>query len=63
MNFVTFIFLVITFGIWFPIVAGFFLAVGLLWIIVYPIACTVHWVYMRIKTGKWGYWNLIAPGQ
>jgi len=63
MNLVTFIILLVTFGYWFPVVAGFFIGVGLLWAIGYPIACTAHWLYARVRYGKWGHWQLLYPGQ
>lgn len=63
MNFITFLLLLLTFPYWFPVVALPALAIGGLWMIGYPIACTVHWLYMRLRTGKWGYWQLLYPGQ
>lgn len=58
-----FLLLALTFPYWFPVVALPAIAIGLLWIIGYPIACTVHWLYIRLRTGKWGYWQLLYPGQ
>ena len=63
MNFATFVLLLVTFPLWFPVAAFFFIGIGMLWMICYPIACTVHWLYMRLRTGKWGYWQLLYPGQ
>jgi hypothetical protein len=63
MNLVTFLLLLLTFPYWFPVVALPVLALGLLWAIGYPIACTIHWLYQRLRTGKWGYWQLLYPGQ
>jgi len=63
MNFITFLLLVLTFPYWFPIVAIPTLIIGALWLIGYPIACTTHWLYMRLRTGKWGNWQLLYPGQ
>jgi hypothetical protein len=63
MKFATFLLLLITFPYWFPVVGGFFLFFGLLWVICYPIACTVHMLYARWRYGKWGHWQLLYPGQ
>ena len=63
MNFVTFLFLLLTFPYWFPVVALPVLAIGLLWMIGYPIACTVHMLYVRARYGKWVHWQLLYPGQ
>lgn len=63
MNFVTLLLLLVTFPYWFPAVALFFCGIGLVWIICYPIACTVHWVYFRLRYGKWGPWQLLYPEQ
>ena len=59
MNFATFILLVVTFGLWFPVVGGFFIVVGGLWMIGYPIACTVHMLYVRVRYGKWVRWQIL----
>ena len=63
MNFITFLLLVLTFPYWFPIVAAFFIGIGVLWMIGYPIACTVHLLYVRARYGKWVHWQLLYPGQ
>ena len=63
MNFTTFLLLLLTLRYWLPVVALPALAIGLLWVVGYPIACTIHWLYVRIRTGKWGYWQLLHPGQ
>jgi hypothetical protein len=63
MNFVTFLLLVLTFPYWFPVVAPPSIAIGLIWMVGYPIACTLHCLYMRLRTGRWGYWQLLYPGQ
>jgi len=63
MNFVTFLFLVLTFPYWFPVVAFFFIGIGMLWMIGYPIACTVHLLYVRARYGNWVHWHLLYPGQ
>lgn len=63
MNFVTFLLLVLTFPYWFPVVVLPTLAIGLLWMIGYPIACTVHMLYVRARYGKWVHWQLLYPGQ
>jgi hypothetical protein len=63
MNFITLLLLVLTFPYWFPVVAAFFIGVGLLWMICYPIACTVHMLYVRVRYGKWVHWQLLYPGQ
>lgn len=62
MNFITFLLLVLTFPYWFPVVAFFFIGIGTLWMIGYPIACTVHMLYARVRYGKWGNWHLLHPG-
>jgi hypothetical protein len=61
MPFILFILLIVTFGFWFPVVVGFFLVVGGAWMIGYPIACTVHMLYIRARYGKWVRWQLINP--
>lgn len=63
MNFITFLLLVLTFPYWFPVVALPALAIGTLWMIGYPIACTVHMLYVRARYGKWVHWQLLYPGQ
>lgn len=63
MNFITFVLLVITFGLWFPVVAFFFIGIGMLWMIGYPIACTARLLYVRARYGKWVRWHLLYPGQ
>lgn len=62
MNFITFLLLVLLFPYWFPAVAGFFLVIGGLWVICYPIACTVHLLYMRVRYGRWVHWHILYPG-
>lgn len=59
MNFATFVLLFVTFGLWFPVAAAFFIGLGTLWMIGYPIACTVHMLYMRARYGKWVHWHII----
>jgi hypothetical protein len=60
---ILFILAILTFPYWFPVVGAFFVIVGGLWLIGYPIVCTVHWLYIRLRTGKWGHWQLLYPGQ
>lgn len=48
MNLITFILLLVTFPYWFPVVALPAIAIGLLWMIGYPIACTVHCMPIRL---------------
>ena len=60
MNLMTFILLIVLFPLWFPVVAFFFIGVGALWMIGYPIACTVHMLYMRVRCGKWVRWQLLV---
>lgn len=55
MNFITLLLLFVTFQYWFPVVAAIFL----LWMIVYPTACTVHLLYVRAFYGKWVKWQLL----
>lgn len=63
MNLATFVLLVLTFPYWFPVVAIPAIAIGLLWMICYPIACTVHMLYIRLRYKKWVHWQLLYPGQ
>lgn len=63
MKFTYFLLLVLTFPYWFPVAAAFFLVVGGLWMIGYPIACTAHMLYVRARYGKWVHWQLLYPGQ
>jgi len=63
MKFTYFVLLVLTFPYWFVPVAVFFLSIGMLWMIGYPIACTVHLIYFKLRYGKWTHWQLIAPGK
>jgi hypothetical protein len=63
MNFVTFLLLVVTFPYWFTVVATFFIGIGTLWMIGYPIACTAHMLYIRLRYGRWVHWQLLYPGQ
>lgn len=63
MNFITFLLLVLTFPYWFPVVAFFFIGIGMLWMIGYPIACTAHLFYVRVCYGKWVHWHLLYSGQ
>jgi len=63
MNFITFILLVLTFPYWFPVAAFVFIGIGGIWVIGYPIACTVHMLYVRACYGKWVHWQLLYPGQ
>lgn len=62
-NFITFLLLVVTFPYWFPVVALPALAIGMLWMIGYPIACTIHMLYVRARYGVWPRWQLLYPGQ
>ncbi len=61
MNFATFMLLVVTFPYWFPVAVAFFIPIGVLWMIVYATACTVHMLYARVRYGKWGRWHLLYP--
>lgn len=61
MNLITFILLLVTFPYWFPVVAFFFIGLGLIWVICYPTACTAHWLYIRLRYGYWPYWQLLYP--
>ena len=63
MNLITFLLLVLTFPYWFPIVAIPALVIVTLWMIGYPIACTVHMLYVRVRHGRWPHWQLLYPGQ
>lgn len=59
MKFTHFLLLVLTFPYWFPVAVVFFVGIGLLWMICYPIACTVHLLYVRVRYGKWVGWHLL----
>ena len=61
MPFILFVLLFVTFPLWFPVVGGFFILVGGCWLIFYPVACTVHMLYVRVRHGKWVKWQLIGP--
>lgn len=63
MNLVTFLLLVLTSPYWFPIIAIFFIGIGLIWMIVYPTACTIHLLYVWARYGKLVHWQLLYPGQ
>lgn len=63
MKFTYFLLLVLLFPYWFPVVAFFFIGIGMLWMIGYPIACTVHLLYARARHGKWVHWHLLYPGK
>ena len=63
MKFTYFILLVVTFPYWFAPVAAFFIGIGAVWMVGYPIACTAHWLYMRVRYGRWVHWQLLYPGQ
>jgi len=63
MKFTYFILLVLMLPYWFVPVAAFFLGIGTLWMIGYPIACTVHLIYFKLRYGEWTHWQLIAPGK
>lgn len=63
MNFVTFLFLLLTFPFWAPVVGGLALGFCVLWWACYPIACTAHMLYVRARYGMWVRWNLIMPRQ
>jgi hypothetical protein len=63
MNFITFLLLLLTFPYWFPVVAAFFIGIGMLWMIGYPIACTAHMLYVRVRYGRWTHWYLLYLGQ
>lgn len=60
---ILFILLIVLFPFWFPVVGVFFLVGGALWMIGYPIACTVHMLYMRARYGKWVRWQLLETGK
>lgn len=61
MNFALFVLLFVTLPYWLPVVGLFFISIGLLWVICYPIACTVHMLYIRAVYGKWVHWQLLYP--
>jgi hypothetical protein len=62
MNFATFVLLLVTFPYWSPVVGFFFIGIGGVWMICYPIACTAHMLYMRARYKKWVHWQLLYPG-
>ncbi len=63
MSFALFLLLVVTFPIWFPVVALPMITIGLLWMVGYPLACTGHWLWMRLVHKKSVPWQLLYPKQ
>lgn len=60
---IIFILAVLTFPYWFVFLGMPALAIATLWMIGYPIACTVHMLYVRVRYGRWVHWHLLYPGQ
>ena len=63
MNLITFLLLLLMFPYWFPVAVAFFIGIGVPWMIGYPIACTAHMLYVRVRYGRWTHWYLLYPGQ
>jgi hypothetical protein len=55
--------LILTFPYWFPVVATPVIAIGLVWLVCYPIACTAHQLYMLARYRVLVPWEMLPERQ